>query len=205
MLKQIGTIFLLTVGLASCVRCLDHIGSVNQSDVLACQTQKDGLNRTGESWSIILNQLKKIVHEINDRSIVDLTLSCPNELTIDVVQASISNKNRTICPGDKSLMPDDCEETLLSSLIAIEHCQGLVNCSLSIRRDFKQICVLASQKYIAVSYNCIEAVSPLEEQSKKRSKRYIRLNYHLRPKRRYYESEGYGEGNDDVLMNHRYL
>lgn len=194
MLKQLAAIFLLTVGLVSYVRSLDHIGSANQSDVYVCQTQRDDLNLTIDSVTIsVLNQLMKQVRGDN-RSIPELTLSCPNKLTINLAQASISNKNRTLCPGDKAQRPDDCEETLLSTIFAKRQCQGLAKCSLSINRDFNAICIFASQKYVYVSYSCIEPVALLKKKPRRRSKRYIRLNYHLRPKGRYYKAEGYGEG-----------
>ncbi len=64
-------------------------------------------------------------------------------------------------------------------------------------QHFKPLCPLASQKYISVTYNCVkpngsEAIEPkIDENVKKISKRYVRMNYKLKPDHKGYRTESY--------------
>ena len=124
MLKFI--IFLLMLGLAS-VKGLTYNGSETLSTVYACEKSlpssnmtRDNNMRGGFNTTISVNQtlFNSTAHQIR---IKDLSLKCSNGFIINMVQATVSSINRTVCDlVDRKLInsSDNCSETASASLFA---------------------------------------------------------------------------------------
>ena len=100
------------------------------------------------------------------------TIECTPGTQLKIIKAAISNKNKFACPAMirksslKSSTAEAAEETetscyeeKMTTKLMNATCGGRQECTVSVHRDFLNICKCAEQKYLEVTYTC-QVVSP---------------------------------------------
>jgi len=147
-----------------------------------------------ESNKRIVRSIETPISDIyNKLAINEEFLKCDNEShVINVVKASMSNKN-SMCGATENLNSKECDEKILPFILANKLCTGKNKCDLSIKKNFGKICECSTQKYLEITFSCVDKTHDVSDKQSGRSKRYIRLNYRLKNQ---YNDDGYEEHND---------
>ena len=108
------------------------------------------------------------------------TIECTPGTQLKIIKAAISNKNKFACPAmiRKSSLKSStaeaseetessCYEEEMTTKLMNATCGGRQECTVSVHRDFLNICKCAEQKYLEVTYTC-EAAKPEDAESNER-------------------------------------
>ena len=108
------------------------------------------------------------------------TIECTPGTQLKIIKAAISNKNKYACPAmirkTSTQQPQEetepCYEEEMTTKLMNATCAGTQECTVSVRRDFLNICKCAEQKYLEVTYTC-EAAKPEDAKSERCHDNYI--------------------------------
>jgi len=102
-------------------------------------------------------------------------------LIINVIKAEVSNNDKSICKSDLDLTNSvECTDKIFSTILATKACNGKNQCDISIDDTFGFVCECSLQKYLDITYKCVEKLDT--EIEAVRVKR--RLAYNLKSKQR---------------------
>jgi len=123
----------------------------------------------------IESPLTSYFRKLNDKRIIECT---DKNLMINVIKAEISNKDKSMCNTDLDLTNSvNCTEKIFSTILATKACNGKNKCDISIDDTFGIVCECSLQKYLDITYKCVEKLDT--EVEKIREKRYVRLAFNL--------------------------